>query len=65
MQTKQKKTGMALLREIRETDAVAYRALQAKARWEHMSLLAVLEDWPSYGVRVCEQGEPTWGNDAD
>lgn len=34
-----------LLKELREADGTAFRRLQDKARWEHMTLLAVLLDW--------------------
>jgi hypothetical protein len=30
-----------------------FKRLQAKAQWEHMSLLAVLKDWPSVVCARC------------
>lgn len=34
------------LKDLRDTaDGSAFRRLQDKARWEHMTLLAVLLDW--------------------
>ena len=39
------KAKIALLKEIRETAPEAFKRLQEKAQWEHMSLYAVLREW--------------------